>query len=147
MKRRLCQTAAVVCLLFCGATLGMWARSETVTDELIVIVRADPNWTYIAESERGVLVLAALNEPLLPAPAVVIRHWRGGNANWCFGGYRFCGFGWNDPDVALDGYGMCVPHWFTAVLWLVVAYIFTRIFRRAAGRGFPILPRPPKATP
>jgi hypothetical protein len=155
MKRRLFQIAAVVCLLCCGATLALWARGRMAW----VGGPVGTAWaSYFAAGSNGVSFLLIHQENL------ECNRWVG----WTFAAgpepdsmeYYWAGFGCSlgEKPIMLEaggrkvgwrvrkGYDVCVPPWFLAILFLLLAYVFSRKSRRKlnTGHGFSVLPTPPE---
>jgi hypothetical protein len=149
MKRRLFQIAAVVCLLFCGGTLALWASGRGVA----VAGPAGTAWSAAVGAGSDMVWIGFYDRKNWN-----FNHWSinryttasfGGGAKdcwirnrWGFGCTLSSGSGWKI-------YQACVPPWFLAILFLLLAYVFFRKSRGSlkAGHGFPVLSTPPKATP
>ena len=149
MRRRLCQIAAVVCLLCCGATVALSIRSEATVDRCHMRMRSD--WACTALARRGILFIGAWGMPAVGPRGVGFRHWRvrPEESMWSDGDHHFCGFGWTVPNPDQDIHALFAPLWFVALLWILLAYLSFRVSRRRlnTGHGFPVLPTPHKTTP
>lgn len=150
MTRRFCQIAAIVCLLFCGATLALLVRSDIVADGM----------AWPASKKCFLLALTTKGSCVIWTESSNSFHRRGfvhatpvDRRDIMVMEYDFVGLGlslgqYYHPflGTAYHVYGVCAPLWFIALLWLLFAFLFFRKSRRRlkAGHGFPALPAKPK---
>jgi len=131
MKRRLCQIAAIACMLFCGAAVALWIRSESLRDVL-----SSPTWAMSScavQADCGgltVVIVLASTSNLAQGGQWEVIHTKTPGPKFFDAYHRFLGFGYDNPaigsstGIACHLYMLCIPLWFVALLSLLFAYFF-----------------------